>query len=147
MIAHEIRNPLGSLVLGCNHLNEHTELPEEFRETLDDIQLAVDRLQAITTGILDFSKPENVSLAKEDLVAIIEAALRSLHHQLYRSGVRVARRFQHRASTVLVDVDQMVHVFTNLIDNARRAMPDGGEIVIHTSNSSQSLDLVIEDSG
>lgn len=147
MIAHEIRNPLTVLVLGCHHLATHAEMPKEFHDTLDDIQLAVDQLQAITTEILDFSKPENVSLTREDLVRIAEAALRATHRQLERSGVRVSRQFQHRSSTVLVDVEKMAHLFTNLFDNARRAMPEGGELVLHTANGPQSLELVIEDSG
>jgi len=159
-IAHELRNPLGSLVMGTNYLTDQLEVPEELEETLGDIALAVERLQAVVGGILDFARPENFSPVEEDLVAILESAIRSLAEPMASAGVRVERRFEHGSARVRVDVDQTFHVFTNLLDNAYRAMPEGGEIVLTTSNGTlhvgdeiaageaePSIELVIEDQG
>lgn len=143
----EIRNPLAAIVLRSAYLADRLSADEESLNTLADVDLAVDRMQKLVTGILDFVRPGRIHLIEEDLVDVIESSLHSIRDHTEMARVAISRDYAHRQSTVEIDVSQMLMVFTNLFDNALRAMPDGGEIVIRTENRSGSIVVTIEDSG
>ncbi len=146
-MAHEIRNPLAAIVLRSAYLAQRLAADEESLKTLADIDLAVDRMQKLVTGILDFVRPGRIHLMEEDLVDVIESSLHSLRAHTEPARVAISKHYAHRHSTVELDVNQMLMVFNNLFDNALRAMPDGGEIVIRTENRSGVIAVTIEDSG
>ncbi|MCP4664429.1 MAG: hypothetical protein GY856_54290 [bacterium] len=153
-MAHEIRNPLAAIVLRSAYLAERLSADEESLNTLADIDLAVDRMQRLVSGIVDFVRPGRSHLMQEDLVDVIESSLHSFRAHTEPARVAISKDYAHRHSTVEVDVNQMLMVFNNLFDNALRAMPDGGEIVIRTENrsgidsiDSGSIEVTIEDSG
>jgi len=146
-MAHEIRNPLAAIVLRSSYLAERLKADEESLTTLADVDLAVDRMQRLVTGILDFVRPAPTHRMKEDLIEVIESSIHAVRAHCDLDRIVITKHYAHRHSTVEVDVNQMLVVFNNLFDNALRAMPDGGEIAIRTENRSGTIEVRVEDSG
>ena len=147
-MAHEIRNPLAAIVMHCFFLADRLQKDDENLQILADINVAVDRMQKLVTGILTFVRPSELRPVEEDLVDVIDSALATLLNQVDDSKVEIVRDSGHQTSRLELDVNQMIDVFTHIFDNAVRAMPDGGQITIRTRNrSSSTLEVVVEDTG
>ena len=56
-IAHEIRNPLGSISLNLQYLAQQSEVPKIYKTKLRNIESGVARIQSIVEGILEFIRP------------------------------------------------------------------------------------------
>src|SRR5262245_6562471 len=67
MIAHEIRNSLGSISLNFRNLSDHLELPPPSQRTFRNIELGIQRIQEIINGILNFARPIQPSLKNVDI--------------------------------------------------------------------------------
>ncbi len=147
-MAHKIRNPLAALVMHCFFLDQH--LPardEESRQTLEDIQAAVRRMQKLVDGILGFVRPSQIARAPEDFGAVIEAALGRLR-SAGEPPCEIRRELEHRHALVELDAAQLAVVFDNLFANALRAMPDGGTLTVATRNpDAATLEVVGADTG
>jgi signal transduction histidine kinase len=148
-LAHEIRNPLAAIVMHSFFLAER--LPKDDEEnlrTLADIDAAVDRMQKLVDGILGFVRPGSLQLAEEDLIAVIDSARLDLDRRAQLSGVAFVEDYRHEASVVEVDAGRMVVAFSNLLDNAVRAMPDGGTLTLRTRHPAPGrIEVVVEDTG
>lgn len=147
-MAHEIRNPLASIVMHSFFLAERLPEDDESRRTLADINAAVERMQKLVNGILGFVRPRTLHLVSENLVAVIESARLELSRQNRFAEVAYVEDYRHRNAVVEVDVHLMVTVFTNLLDNALRAMPEGGTLTLRTENPARDrLTVTVEDTG
>ena len=147
-MAHEIRNPLAAIVMHSFFLAERLPKNDENLRTLADINAAIERMQKLVDGILAFVRPPALQLVEEDLLALIDSARLGLARQANLAEVTIVEDYRHLDATVEVDVNQLVGVFTHLLVNAVRAMPDGGTLTLSTSNpTSRTIELIFEDTG
>jgi signal transduction histidine kinase len=147
-MAHEIRNPLAAIVMHSFFLAERLPKDDDNLRTLADINAAVDRMQKLVGGILGFVRPVALELAEEDLTAVIDSARLDLRRQVNLSEISFAEDYRHHDATVEVDVNQLVGVFTHILANAVKAMPDGGTLKLSTSNPTpREIEVVVEDTG
>lgn len=146
MIAHEIRNPLASLLFNFRVLEKQLAERRGNREKLEGIEEAVDHMQALVKGILEFSRTDRVHLVEEDVVSIAESALRTVTEGLVAHGITVHREVDERGE-VTVDIHQMVRAFSHLFDNAIQAMPDGGDLYLRTRRQGPRILVEVEDTG
>jgi two-component system sporulation sensor kinase A len=122
-IAHEIRNPLGSIALNIQYLSERMPIPDKYQRKFKSIEQAIARTQEIIKGILDFARPQTPELKSEDLHKVLHGSLRSVQKQLDKAGVTVVKQFDATPPYVRIDATQMTQVFVNLFLNAQEAMP------------------------
>lgn len=130
-IAHEIRNPLGSISGAIQVLQEDLTVSGEQRKLMEIILKETDRLNAIVNQFLDFARqrpitPQNCPIApllEETLLLVENSEDFSPRHRL---------DFQSRDSTIEVwgSPDQLKQIFWNLAKNALQAMPEGGQLRI-----------------
>lgn len=148
-LAHEIRNPLAAIVMHSFFLAERlSKDDEENLRTLADIDAAVDRMQKLVDGILGFVRPGSLQLAEEDLIAVIDSARLDLDRRAQLSGVAFVEDYRHRSSVVEADANRMVVAFSNLLDNAVKAMPDGGTLTLRTRHPAPGrIEVIVEDTG
>lgn len=146
-LAHEIRNPLGAMALNLRYLSGQLPDSADARETLQDLFAGLDRLQTLVQGILNFTRPMVSSLGREDLSEVLQACLASAGRVCQGTGVKVVTNLHHPPTEVLVDVNQLTQVFTNLFENALQAMPHGGEIAVTTSRREDEVQIVVADTG
>jgi two-component system NtrC family sensor kinase len=132
-VAHEINNPLGSVLLYADIL--HKETPKEDKQQREDLQMIIreaTRCKTIVNDLLNFSR-QNEILAKEtDLNAIVcELAAGQSKQDLY-VNVEIVTELDPDLGTIQADPLQLHQVFINLMNNAAEAMPDGGELILRT---------------
>jgi signal transduction histidine kinase len=132
-VAHEVKNPLATLLIGIDHLADHFQHDGNgVSSLLQDMRHAVKRADTVIRGLLDFSSTKSLTLTPEDLHAVIEASLTLVKHELDRNHVSVIKEFSSSLPAVQLDRTKIEQVFINLFLNAIQAMPEGGTLRIGT---------------
>ncbi|MBF0558065.1 MAG: PAS domain S-box protein [Nitrospirae bacterium] len=128
-IAHEIKNPLGIIVLGIDSLQGSLS-DSLMADTSERIKKAALRANKIVNDLLSYSRQSTPALEKMDIVSIIEETLSLVEHQFNLKNIRIIRRFEEGTRMALIDSNQMKQVFINVLLNAAYAMGHGGTIEI-----------------
>jgi len=129
-IAHEIRNPLTSIAGSVSMLSGVPEMNEDHRRLLDIVTRESQRLNAIITDFLAYSRTKQYHFDKTDLIQLVEDTLTLMDHRMTveKTGIVIKRRFSSHEAWAIADGDKLKQVFWNLCENAVRAMKDGGTL-------------------
>ncbi|MCH7958594.1 MAG: PAS domain-containing protein [Candidatus Hydrogenedentes bacterium] len=123
-MAHEIKNPLVSIKTFAHLLMSRYQDPD-FRTTFKEVvPHEVDRIDAIVTRLLDFSRPKPVSFEPQDARAIVEGVLALVENQTRKNLITVTTKFPKEDLLMYGDDQQLHQVFLNLVLNAIDAMKD-----------------------
>ncbi|MDD5555756.1 MAG: PAS domain S-box protein [bacterium] len=120
-IAHELNNPLTG-VLGYAEIIRNSPCPEEVRDDAGRIHEEASRCHALVRNLLTFGRRPPPVLEPADLNAAVEAALHSAGKELAADGIEVDVRLDRGLPHAPIDIQQMQHVFLNIITNARHAL-------------------------
>jgi signal transduction histidine kinase len=95
---------------------------------------AIHRADSIILGLLDFSVPHALNQHPENLNAIIEQSLGLVRHEIENNPhpIQVLSELSETLPPVLVDRNKMKQAFVNLLTNAVHAMPNGGQLILHS---------------
>jgi PAS domain S-box-containing protein len=151
-IAHEINNPIGIITSRVEVMlleAESEELPAEMRKDLEVILRHARRVASITQGLLSFARQSSGMRAAVNLNRVVEEMLQLVRKDMDSAQVRVTLRRHEALPEIMADANAIGQVLLNLLTNARRAMPDGGEITIETGYDpeTRSVRLVVCDTG
>jgi signal transduction histidine kinase len=133
-LAHEIRNPLGS-IKGAAQLLQPGAAPapdNNTREFLDIIVEEVNRLNKIVSQFLDYARPYRGEQRPLEVNEVVRKTLQLLVKEQGHE-VEVVTNFAEGLPPVRADAEQLLQVFLNLSLNAVQAMPQGGRLLISTS--------------
>jgi signal transduction histidine kinase len=129
LLAHEIRNPLGSLELFAGLLAE-SELEEEERTWVGQLQAGLRTLAATVNNVLHFHSEPASGLAPTDLGLWLRSGHEFLRPLAERAGVRMELLQELDGVRVAADRHRLEQVLLNLALNAFRFMPGGGALTI-----------------
>jgi signal transduction histidine kinase len=146
-IAHEIRNPLGSIQGAVDILVQDMPKDDPKSEFAQIARKEISRLERLTSEILQFSKPAPPKQLLMDWREIVDAACRLCSDQAHRQGVEIVKPLQSLEAMILVDPEQVKQVLVNILINAIQAQPNGGRITVEGKNNSGDLILSIQDNG
>ena len=146
-VAHELNNPLTGVLIYAKRLLKKAddqalrdnEAFRVFPESLRLIDEAAIRCKTITDSLLTFSRQAKFEFAPLDVNQVIENTLTLIRSQLKFHRITLIQELQPDLPPVVGNPNQLQQVFTNLIINAQQAMPDGGQLVIKTSEVSGKL--------
>jgi PAS domain S-box-containing protein len=131
-IAHDFNNVL-SAVLGYSNLVLEDLPPDDPRRAdLEEISQAGMRGAALTRQLLMFSRPQVAERQVLDLNAII-VGVRKMLARIIGEDIRVETRLAEPIGRVRMDPGHLEQIVMNLALNARDAMPEGGQLLIETS--------------
>ncbi len=145
-LAHEIRNPLGS-IRGTAEILQDGMAPSDRRYEFTRTLIAeVDRLNRVVQNFLDFARPK----ADERNPISVKEALREVavltHRQARENSVDVRIEVAKEAA-IPAHPEQLKQAFLNLVLNALQAMPQGGGLVIATLVAADQLGIRFADTG
>lgn len=144
-IAHEIRNPLNAVKTSAYYLlNANNPSDEKVREHLERIDRQVTLIDNVVTALSDVAKLPDANLHPTKLSKVLSSAINSIG---LASNIEVVIEFEESLPEVLVDENQILIAFKNLIRNARDAMPEGGKITLSASSKSESVSFHVADTG
>ena len=127
-MAHEIRNPLNSIALYAQIMQEELSPEDRKREYLDKIMDDIDRINAIVTNLNIFSRRIKRDKEPLHLQGPLEATLRTLSTKFISGNIKVRVDIEPGLPEVLASPEEMEEVFTHLLINSMNAMPQGGDI-------------------
>ena len=149
-ITHEVRNPLSSIGLNAELLEEELGAFEgagESRELVRAIIKEVDRLGEITEQYLRFARLPRPRLEREDVNSIVSSVLAFVREELAAKGIATDVELDADLPLVPADENQLRQALLNLLRNAAEAMRDGGRIHVSTSALAGQVRVVIADTG
>ncbi len=129
-MAHEIRNPLGSVRGLVELMREDFDENDRKREYTDTILRTVDRLNTLVESLLDFSQPAVTDMERVDLRELTQECVQLCAMQQDERRVKTKEFYPAGPLYALADHDAMVRAVMNLVRNAYQATPDGGIIAI-----------------
>jgi signal transduction histidine kinase len=150
-VAHELRTPLAAIKGFASAILTFSDrlAPEEHDDYLREISTAVDHMSEMVGNLLDLSRLESgrlkIDRQPENLVSVLASAV-----------VDARRRFPDRVIAlespeelprVLADRRRMRQVASNLIENAIKYSPEGGEIEVIAASDGSSVWFAVKDSG
>ncbi len=142
-VAHDFNNLLTIIAGNLELLEDYVADPRGF-DNLKRAQAATEAGARLTNRLLTFARrrrlePQVVNL-NEQVQAMIELLTRTLG-----DNIRLATRLAHDLWTTLIDPSEIENAILNLAINSRDAMPDGGKLVIETSNVTLDEDTAFFD--
>lgn len=138
ILAHEIKNPLNSMVINLEVLRGHlSSVPPGTKEKSDKYMRVLtdemNRLNKVIRGFLDFAKPLALTLTEVQLNDVLRDLVDLVQHQATKTGVSIQLEIAPSLPTVTGDAGQLKQAFLNLVLNAFHAMPNGGTLRLATS--------------
>ena len=134
-MSHEIRTPLNAIV-GMNAIcKNYLEDPDKVKEYLNKMENASEVLRGVVNDILDMSAIESNKIKIESAGLLIKDVLKTVediyHEQCKLKGVKLNVVMENvRDTEVMGDVLRLKQVFLNLVSNAYKFTPKGGNITI-----------------
>jgi two-component system NtrC family sensor kinase len=144
-VAHEINNPLGSVLLYADILCKET--PEEDRQQREDLQMIIreaTRCKTIVNDLLNFSRQNEILTQDTDLNEMLRELAEEQSKQALYEKVHIVTDLAPELGTIQADPLQLHQVFTNLMNNAAEAMPEGGELILRTQKGPTPGFVMIE---
>jgi signal transduction histidine kinase len=138
--AHELNNPLTAM-LGYSELLASTGLSPEQRSLSEKISLQAKRVRALVASLLSFAKQVPAAKSTQDLNVIAGTAVKLCQPQLHAAHVETRLELAESLPPVRGDSNQLLQVFSHIINNAANAMGDRGGGVL-TVASRLNCDLV-----
>jgi signal transduction histidine kinase len=132
-VAHDFNNLLAVVTGYCSVLLAKLEPSDPAHPSLVEIANAAQKGAELTQRLLAFSRRQAPRLELLDLTALI-AADEEMLQRLIGKEIRLRVDLQPSLDLVRADTGQLRQVLLNLIVNARDAMPDGGSLIVSTSN-------------
>ena len=150
MITHEVRNPLSSIGLNTELLDEElVGASAEAKQLLGSIHREVDRLTAITEEYLAFARLPKPKIAKESVNKLVEALADFVREDLAAKKVRLAVELAPTDPNALIDAAQLRQCLVNLVRNASEAVnaKGGGKVTLRTRRNDHRVIIEVEDDG
>lgn len=145
-MAHEIRNPLGS-IRGTAEILRDCVPPGDPRQEFAEILIReVDRLNRVLEDFLRFARPAPIEYGRFPLAQIVREVLDLTRQQALRNHVEV-RLALDEDREVPGQGEQIKQALLNLALNALQAMPEGGILEVSSYNQPKSVQIKISDSG
>jgi signal transduction histidine kinase len=146
-IAHEVRNPLASIGLNAELLEEELASSPEGARLSRAIQGEVDRLTALTEEYLRFARLPSPKLERHDLGAVLAALLEFIGEEVALRGVTVRAEVPPGLPALDLDENQLRQAFLNLCRNAVEALGAGGTLSIRAVPGPEAVEVTIADTG
>jgi signal transduction histidine kinase len=133
-VAHEIKNPLGSIRLGVAMLRDMTS-GEEAHSTIDLVERGIEHLNKLTVDVTQYSREKQLALAPVELHALIDSSLELVEERLRERETPIRKDYAPEPLEGELDADQLQQVFINLVANAADASPKGSPVTITTART------------
>ena len=153
-VSHELRTPLSTVSLLAETLAREAEaadVPPKMRDRIGKIEVEMGHLVQMVNELLDLSRIEagtSLSMAEDvDLGRLAASSAERLRLFAERQGVTLHVEVEADLPRVRADEDRIGQVFVNLVHNAVKFSPDGGEVIVRVRHVDDVLAASVEDHG
>jgi two-component system, NtrC family, nitrogen regulation sensor histidine kinase GlnL len=130
-VAHEIKNPLGSIRLGVSMLRDMST-DEESLSTIDLVERGISHLNKLVVDVTQFSRQRPLEISRVELHSLMDSSLELVTDVIQEKHARIEKHYASGSLAGEWDADQLRQVFVNLIANAIDAGDEGSTVMITT---------------
>lgn len=132
-VAHEVKNPLQTVVLGIDYLRDYVVANDPTAtDLLQQMSEAVRRADAIVQGLLEFSSYRKRAVSDQDLGQLFEQTMAALESELTANAIRVRADYAIDLPKLRLDPRALRHVLISLLGAEISASPAGSELFVRT---------------
>ena len=146
-MAHEIRNPLGSIRGTAEILRSGIDKDDKRYEFSEILVKEVDRLEGVVRDFLNFARPGNIDRSAVEIDKALQEVIVLVRQQAVKAGVEIELDCCDGLPTVLGNAEQYKQAFLNLALNGLQVMPHGGKLTIACRREKDELQIRFIDSG
>ena len=150
-VAHEIRNPLNTLFLNIDlledELQDRGDEAAAIEETLRVMREEIERLNEIIKNYLSLSKLSSANFERLDLNQVVREFAEEVEDDALQRDVRLELHLCRGKATIRADRNMLRRVLVNLVQNAYEATPPGGRVILGTRRLLRTVKLWVRDSG
>jgi len=154
-VAHEVRNPLGSVTLNLDLIRKEISKlaegkghsPDEGCALVEDVREEVRRIQRVSEDYLRFARLPRLQRRPVALNELLDQKLAFMNGEFDRAQVKMRTHFDPALTTINIDAEQLWQATLNLIRNGLEAMPGGGELTVGTWREGKQAQLRVADTG
>ncbi len=148
-VTHEIRNPLSSIGLNVELLEEELGASPnaDAKNLLTAISRELGRLEQLSEEYLRVARLPSPRMEAEDVGALVNDVVSFTNKEMERAGSTVKVAIAQKLPPALFDEAQLRQALLNLLRNAREAMPEGGTIDLGVRAEGMSVVVTVDDRG
>jgi len=150
-VSHEIRTPLTLILAPLERLIHHTVENPIVNKELVQVKSNADRLLRLVTELMDFRKAESgfmkLLISHHDIVSFTRDIFMSFQDMAENKQIRYRMKTNVAESWIYFDKIQLEKVLFNLLSNAFKFTPDGGEINVNIAAREEQLQISVTDNG
>jgi signal transduction histidine kinase len=151
MISHDIRNPIGVIQGYASILKEGDLSEKETQDCIRRLESAATTAMLLATNVLSAARLESrgPQLRREPLrvVEVVDRALDGQRLLVENKRIRLSMDVDDELPSFEGDVAELERVFANLMNNAIKYTPEGGEIRVRAAVESREIEIGFEDGG
>ncbi len=150
-LAHEIKNPLGSIRLGVEMIRQYTD-SEDAEKTITLVERGIHHLNKLVVDVTQFSRPRQLEPAEADLHEVINSSIDLVSDRVRDKETPIEKNFSATTIEGFWDSEQLREVFVNLLANAIDASEPRSPVAISTelisaNASPRKFDSVVSPNG
>ncbi|MBM4040410.1 MAG: histidine kinase [Planctomycetes bacterium] len=148
-VAHEINNPLGTVLLYSHMLLKQLRDGDPRRADLQMIANEATRCKTIVRGLLDFARQSRVAKASTDLAALVDDVFTIMAPRAQAAGVELVHQVPAGLPRMMLDAAQIKQLLVNLVHNGIDAILGRGQVTVgaRLCNGGRSVEVRVADTG
>jgi PAS domain S-box-containing protein len=150
-LSHELRTPLNPVLLIASDAANNPELPPRVRTDFNTIRKNIEMEARLIDDLLDLTRIARGKIILEkhfiNVRRVVQDAIAQEHDALEKKQIRLELKLNAEQQTVYADAVRLQQIFWNLLNNAVKFTPPGGQITVETANSQNKIIIKIADTG
>jgi signal transduction histidine kinase len=146
-VAHEINNPLTSILGSAEYLLERPGWDRRARRRLEAIVRQARKARDIIRGLLDYARQQENLRERAIINDIVRSTLDMVRERMAHGCIALEEEYAPDLPLVRLDIARMKQVLMNICTNAIHAMPDGGTLTVWTEGGEGEVAVYFADSG
>jgi len=146
-VAHEINNPLGTIMIYAHLLLKNFDKDDPKREDVELIISEANRAKEIVQGLLSFARETKLKPGPVNVNDLLEDVLGLVINQSLFHNIKIEKKIDDTLPTIVADETKLKQVFLNIILNAAQAMEGSGRLIITTTKDKKYIKIRIQDTG
>lgn len=143
-VAHQLNNPLGGITLYSKLILEEYDLVEGAREDLQRILKDAERCRDTVKELLEFARQSRYFMQPHDINEAISRTMFLLESHSLFQNIKIEKDLSTSLPAITTDIQQLNHLFMNIILNAAEAMDGKGELSVKSYMKADGKWICIE---
>jgi signal transduction histidine kinase len=138
-IAHDIRNPLTSILIFSQLMSLHHDDPDVREKFNRVVPRELERVQAVIEDMMELARPATIHREPVNMNELLTQVLELFESQANAQGIKIIPEYEPELPYCMADRKRLHRCFSNIVSNAIQAMPNGGDMTVRTRQATAVL--------